>query len=132
MLSLKSELGPGFADLFSENRIFSEYLSFTLYGLLHRFLPNVRCRGRAVMLIPGFLAGDLSLGPLAGRLRELGCRVFFFRSLVQRGLPDSYHAALGKGAPKSKSQDQRQGEYYRPQLRRYLRARTGVEVSRSG
>jgi hypothetical protein len=29
------------------------------------------------MLIPGFLAGDLSLGPLAGRLRELGCRVFF-------------------------------------------------------
>jgi hypothetical protein len=46
-------------------------------GLFHRFLPNVRCRERAVMLIPGFLAGDLSLGPLAGRLRELGCRVFF-------------------------------------------------------
>jgi hypothetical protein len=77
MLSLKPELRPGFADLFSENRFFSEYLSFTLYGLFHRFLPNVRCRGRAVMLIPGFLAGDLSLGRLAGRLRELGCRVFF-------------------------------------------------------
>jgi hypothetical protein len=77
MLSLKSELRPGFSDLFSENRFFSEYLSFTLYGLFHRFLPNARCRGRAVMLIPGFLAGDLSLGPLAGRLRELGCQVFF-------------------------------------------------------
>jgi triacylglycerol lipase len=77
MLSLKSELRPDFSDLFSENRFFSEYLSFTLYGHFHRFLPNVRCRGRAVMLIPGFLAGDLSLGPLAGRLRELGCQVFF-------------------------------------------------------
>jgi hypothetical protein len=55
MLSLKSELRPGFADLFSENRFFSEYLSFTLYGLFHRFLPNVRCRGRAVMLTPAFL-----------------------------------------------------------------------------
>jgi hypothetical protein len=65
MLSLKSELRPGFSDLFSENRFFSEYLSFTLYGLFHRFLPNVRCRGRAVMLIPGFLAGDLSFGPQA-------------------------------------------------------------------
>ena len=77
MLSLKSELCPGFAELLSENRFFNEYLSFTLYGLFHRFLPNVRCRERAVMLIPGFLAGDLSPGPLAGRLRELGCRVFF-------------------------------------------------------
>jgi hypothetical protein len=36
------------------------------------------------MLIPGFLAGDLSLGPLADRLRELGCRVFF--SLVECGI----------------------------------------------
>ena len=77
MLSMKSELRLGFADLFSENRFFSEFLTFTLYGLFHRMLPNVRCRGRAVLLIPGFLAGDLSLGPLAGRLRELGCRVFF-------------------------------------------------------
>jgi hypothetical protein len=77
MLSMKSELRPGFADLFSENRFFSEFLTFTLYGLFHRLLPNLRCRGRAVLLIPGFLAGDLSLGPLAGRLRELGCRVFF-------------------------------------------------------
>jgi hypothetical protein len=33
MLSLKSELCPGFSDLFSENRFFSEYLSFMLYGL---------------------------------------------------------------------------------------------------
>jgi pimeloyl-ACP methyl ester carboxylesterase len=77
MFSLKSELRPGFAELLGENRFFSEFSSFTLYGLFHRLLPNVRCRGRAVMLIPGFLAGDLSLGPLAGRLRELGCRVFF-------------------------------------------------------
>jgi triacylglycerol lipase len=37
----------------------------------------VRRRGRGVLLIPGFLAGDLSLVPLASRLRELGCRVFF-------------------------------------------------------
>lgn len=55
MLSLKSELCPGFAELLSENRFFNEYLSFTLYGLFYRFLPNARCRERAVMLIPAFL-----------------------------------------------------------------------------
>jgi hypothetical protein len=77
MLSLKSEPCPGFADLFSENRFFGEYLSFTLHGLFHHLLPNVLCRGRAVMLIPGFFAGDVSLEPLAGKLWELGCRVFF-------------------------------------------------------
>jgi triacylglycerol lipase len=77
MLSPKSKPLPGFAALFGENRFFSEFLHFSLYGLFHRLLPNVRCRGRGVLLIPGFLAGDLSLGPLARRLRELGCRVFF-------------------------------------------------------
>jgi hypothetical protein len=74
---LKSELRPGFADLFSENRFFSEYLSFTLDGLLHHLLPNARCRGRAIVLIPGFCAGDVSLEPLAGKLRELVCQIFF-------------------------------------------------------
>jgi hypothetical protein len=77
MLSPKSKPLPGFTALFGENRFFSEFLHFNLYGLFHRLLPNVRCRGRGVLLIPGFLAGDLSLGPLASRLRELGCRVFF-------------------------------------------------------
>ena len=31
-------------------------------------------RGRPVMLIPGFLAGDASLGPMAGWLKRAGYR----------------------------------------------------------
>jgi hypothetical protein len=40
MLALKAELRPGFAELLSENRFFSEFSSFTLYGLFHPVPPQ--------------------------------------------------------------------------------------------
>jgi alpha/beta hydrolase fold len=67
----------GFADLVGENRFFFEFISFSFYRILQKVLPNLRCRGRGVLLIPGFLAGDISLVSLAGRLQTLGYRVFF-------------------------------------------------------
>jgi pimeloyl-ACP methyl ester carboxylesterase len=73
---MKSHPRIGFADLLGESRWFGEFVSFSLYGLFHRALPNSRRPGRGVLLIPGFLAGDLSLSPLAGRLRQLGYRIF--------------------------------------------------------
>ncbi len=75
--SSKSRTGLGFASVFGEASVFVELLSFTVYGILHRALPSKRCRGRGVVLIPGFLAGDVSLVPLGSRLRELGYQVFF-------------------------------------------------------
>lgn len=74
---MKSTLGTGFADWLGETRVFGEFLSFAIYGLLHRTLPNARSHGRGVLLIPGFLSGDLSLSPLADRLRQIGYAVFF-------------------------------------------------------
>ena len=57
--------------------MFGEFVSFAIDGLLHRTLPNARSHGIAVLLIPGFLSGDLSLSPLAYRLRQIGYSVFF-------------------------------------------------------
>ena len=74
---MKSNLRIGFADLLGETRLFGDFMSFAVYGLFHRALPDARDDRRAVLLIPGFLAGDLSLSPLASRLRGLGYRVFF-------------------------------------------------------
>jgi pimeloyl-ACP methyl ester carboxylesterase len=75
---MKYNSTPGFAGLIGETRMFGEITSFFLRGLLHRALPKMRRhRRRGVLLIPGFGAGDLSLSPLADRLRELGYPIFF-------------------------------------------------------
>jgi len=75
---LKSNSAPGLAGLIGETRMFGEVTAFVLRCLLHRALPNMRRHGRrGVLLIPGFGAGDLTLSPLADRLRELGYRIFF-------------------------------------------------------
>lgn len=74
---MKSNLRIGFADLLGETRLFSELVSFSIRGLLQRALPNRRRHLRGVLLIPGFGVGDLSLGPFAARLQELGYRIFF-------------------------------------------------------
>jgi pimeloyl-ACP methyl ester carboxylesterase len=72
---MKSHPRIGFADLLGESRWFGEFVSFSLSGLFHRTLP-IACRpGPGVLLIPGFLAGDVSLSPLGDRLRELGHRI---------------------------------------------------------
>ena len=75
---MKSNSAPGLAGLIGETRMFGEVTAFVLRGLLRRALPNMRRNSRrGVLLIPGFGAGDLSLSPLADRLRELGYRIFF-------------------------------------------------------
>ena len=75
---MKSNSAPGLAGLIGETRMFGEVASFVLRGLLHRALPSTRRHGRrGVLLIPGFGAGDLTLSPLADRLRELGYPIFF-------------------------------------------------------
>jgi pimeloyl-ACP methyl ester carboxylesterase len=68
---------PSLAGLLGEARIFGEIASFALYSLFHQALPNLRRHRRGVLLIPGFGAGDVSLSPLGGRLRELGYRIFY-------------------------------------------------------
>ena len=74
---MKSNSAPGLAGLIGETRMFGEVTAFVLRDLLRRALPNMRRhRRRGVLLIPGFGAGDLSLSPLADRLRELGYRFF--------------------------------------------------------
>src|SRR5260370_27249434 len=74
---MKSNSAPGLAGLIGETRMFGEVTAFVLRGLLRRALPNMRRHRRGVLLIPGFGAGDLTLSPLADRLRELGYRIFF-------------------------------------------------------
>jgi len=75
---MKSNSAPGLAGLIGETRMFGEVTAFVLRGLLRRALPNMRRHGqRGVLLIPGFGAGDLTLSPLADRLRELGYPIFF-------------------------------------------------------
>lgn len=74
---MRSKSTPGLGGLLGETRLFAEIASFALYGFFHRALPNMRRHRQAVLLIPGFGAGDMSLSPLGGRLRELGYRIFY-------------------------------------------------------
>ena len=74
---MKSKPSLGFAELLGENRWFAELLSLPFYRFLDRAVAGPRRNGRGVLLIPGFLSGDYSLGPLASSLRTLGYRVFF-------------------------------------------------------
>ena len=39
---MKSNSSPGFAGLLGETRLFGEFASFVLYGLLHQALPKMR------------------------------------------------------------------------------------------
>ncbi len=51
---------------------------FWVHGIHHRW-PHVGKDGhrKSVMLIPGFMAGDMTLAPLAGLCRWLGHKTFF-------------------------------------------------------
>ena len=63
----------GLRSLMREGRVLNELLAFRR----GRTVPARTAQPRAVLLIPGFLAGDLSLYPLADRLRSEGHNVFF-------------------------------------------------------
>lgn len=95
--SMKSTLGTGFADWLGETRVFGEFLSFAIYGLLHRTLPNARSHGRGVLLILRVPFRRPESEPASRQIAADWLRGLLFRHLVQRGLPFSYNAAPGKG-----------------------------------
>jgi pimeloyl-ACP methyl ester carboxylesterase len=65
----------GISNLLSEARVVGEFLTFAGDALADA--PSTADRSRAVLLIPGFMAGDATLYPVASRLRLSGHRVHF-------------------------------------------------------
>jgi triacylglycerol lipase len=73
---MKTNLRLGFTALLGETRLLGEFLSFTFRGFFQRTLPDSCHQRGAVLLIPGFGAGDVTLSPVGLRLAELGYRIF--------------------------------------------------------
>jgi hypothetical protein len=69
---------PSFLHSLFELRIPMEAALFWVHGIRHQW-PHVAKHGnrKSIMLIPGFMAGDISLAPLAGLCRWLGHKTFF-------------------------------------------------------
>jgi triacylglycerol lipase len=69
---------PSLLHSFFELRFPMEAALFWVHGIHHRW-PHVAKHGhrKSVMLIPGFMAGDMTLAPLAGLCRWLGHKTFF-------------------------------------------------------
>ena len=69
---------PSFLHSLFELRFPMEAALFWIHGIHHQW-PHVAKHGnrKSVMLIPGFMAGDMSLAPLAGLCRWLGHKTFF-------------------------------------------------------
>jgi triacylglycerol lipase len=69
---------PSLLHSFFELRFPMEAALFWIHGIHHPW-PSVAKHGnrKSVMLIPGFMAGDMSLAPLAGICRWLGHKTFF-------------------------------------------------------
>jgi triacylglycerol lipase len=69
---------PSLLHSFFEFRFPMEAAMFWIHGIHHSW-PHVAQHGnrKAVMFIPGFMAGDMTLAPLAGLCRWLGHKTFF-------------------------------------------------------
>jgi len=69
---------PALLHSLFELRFPMEAALFWLHGIHHRW-PHVSDHGnrKSVMLIPGFMAGDMTLAPLAALCRWLGHKTFF-------------------------------------------------------
>jgi Alpha/beta hydrolase family len=68
---------PGLATLLGETRVVAEFFTFAGDALLRRRLSAKQHANKGILLIPGFMAADASLYPLAMRLRGLGYSTFF-------------------------------------------------------
>ncbi len=64
-------------DFFNESRLFNEFLAFTHQNWLDAKRIRAVSHPRSVLFIPGFLASDLSLKPLANCLAAVGHKVSF-------------------------------------------------------
>lgn len=81
-------MGMGLGSLLGEARLVGEFLAFAGDALASASDSVALTAGkRAVLLIPGFMAGDMTLYPLAGRLRALGYQVFFAGIKVNADCP---------------------------------------------
>jgi triacylglycerol lipase len=68
--------GPSFLNLLQELRAVGEFAKFA-GNAWQWWWSNRAARSRAILLIPGFLAGDVTLYPFANWLRSRGHQVFF-------------------------------------------------------
>ena len=69
---------PSFLHSLFELRFPMEAALFWIHGIHHSW-PHVAQHGnrKSVMFVPGFMAGDMSLAPLAGLCKWLGHKTFF-------------------------------------------------------
>lgn len=98
---MKSNPTLGFTELADENRWLADLIFFPFYRIFHRGVTAPRPDRRGVLLIPGFLSGDYSLGPLAGGLEALGYRVFFSGIWYNVDCPDHTLPRLEKALLKA-------------------------------
>jgi len=76
-------MGPGLGNLLGEFRAFGELATFASDAILKPdYRENLDLSGRdatsaGILLVPGFMASDATLYPLARRLERTGQRVFF-------------------------------------------------------
>lgn len=75
-----------FLDLIQEFKAFGEFAKFANTAWTWRWTPRTE-RPQAILLIPGFLAGDVTLYPLANWLRSRGHHVFFSGILANADCP---------------------------------------------
>src|ERR1700758_328656 len=77
-----------FLDLIHEFKAVGEFAKFASNAWTWRLPPRTQ-RPQAILLIPGFLAGDVTLYPFANWLRSRGHNVFFSGILANTDCPRS-------------------------------------------
>ena len=75
-----------FLDLIHEFKAVGEFAKFASNAWTWRLTPRTQ-RPQAILLIPGFLAGDVTLYPFANWLRSRGHQVFFSGILANADCP---------------------------------------------
>ena len=75
-----------FINLLQEFRAVREFAKFAGHAWTWR-LGSRAAKGRSILLIPGFLAGDVTLYPFANWLRSRGHQVFFSGILANMDCP---------------------------------------------
>jgi len=75
-----------FLNLIQEFKAISEFATFANTAWSWRLAPRTQ-RPQAILLIPGFMAGDVTLYPFANWLRSKGHQVFFSGLLANADCP---------------------------------------------
>jgi triacylglycerol lipase len=83
---MASSTNLNFLDLFQEFKAVGEFAHFASTAWMWRMKPRTQ-RPRPILLIPGFMAGDVTLYPFANWLRARGHQVFFSGILANADCP---------------------------------------------